>query len=75
MFSGSCEPAREHADTGDQEPSLGAGDGDLEVLGEAAVCAENLNPSVAMMQAAQDRVCSNQPDPLNRTRDRRILVQ
>ena len=40
MFSGSCETAREKADAGDQEPRLGAGDGFLEVLGEAAVASE-----------------------------------
>src|SRR3979411_2376122 len=40
VFSGSCETAREPADVGDQEPSLGAGGGSLEVLGEAAVASE-----------------------------------
>src|SRR3989454_8336825 len=40
MFSGPSETAREDADAGDQDPSLGAGDGRLEVLGEAAVTSE-----------------------------------
>ncbi len=40
MFSGPSETAREDADAGDQDPSLGAGDGRLEVLGEAAVASE-----------------------------------
>src|SRR6266699_1213206 len=40
MFSGPGETAREDADAGDQDPSLGAGDGRLEVLGEAAVTSE-----------------------------------
>src|SRR5215210_6557506 len=40
VFSGHCETAREKADAGDQEPGLGAGDGRLEVFGEAAVASE-----------------------------------
>ena len=40
MFSGPRETAREQANAGDEEPSLCAGDGSLEVLGQAAVPAE-----------------------------------
>ena len=40
VFSGPCEAAREKADAGDEEPGLGAGDGSLEVLGEAAIASE-----------------------------------
>src|SRR5437870_4135136 len=40
MFPGLCETAGEEADAGDQDPGLGAGDGRLEVLGQAAVAAE-----------------------------------
>src|SRR5207245_2235139 len=32
--------ARKHADAGDRDPGLGAGDGRLEVFGEAAVASE-----------------------------------
>src|SRR5437899_10022876 len=40
MISGPCETARKHADAGDRDPGLGAGDGRLEVFGEAAVASE-----------------------------------
>src|SRR6266851_524006 len=40
MFPGLCETTGEEADAGDQDPGLGAGDGRLEVLGQAAVAAE-----------------------------------
>src|SRR5712675_391488 len=40
IFSGPCEPAREEAYAGDHEPRLGAGDGGLEVLGQASVASE-----------------------------------
>src|SRR6202051_3880248 len=40
VFSGPCEAAGKQADAGDEEPSLGAGDGSLEVLGETALTPE-----------------------------------
>ena len=40
MFSGPCEASGEQANAGDHEPGLGAGDGFLEVLGEASVASE-----------------------------------
>src|ERR1700678_3741511 len=40
MSSGLCEAAEEHADAGDHDPRLGAGDAGLEVFGEAAVATE-----------------------------------
>ena len=40
-----------------------------------AVCTENLNADVMMMKSAKDRVWTNGPEPLNRARDWRILVQ
>ena len=40
VFSGSCEAAGQEADAGDQAPGMGAGDGRLEVFGEAAVTIE-----------------------------------
>ena len=40
MFSGLCETSDEKANAGDEEPGFGAGDGSLEVLGEATVAAE-----------------------------------
>src|SRR3954462_15552827 len=43
-FEAPCETSGEESDAGDQEPSFGAGDGCLVVLGEAAVASE---PSVS----------------------------
>src|SRR5271170_2831274 len=40
MFSGPCETTGEETDAGDEEPGLGAGDGSLEVFGEATIAAE-----------------------------------
>src|ERR1700693_4241676 len=40
IVSSSCEASGEECDARDHEPSLGAGDGLLEVLGEAAVATE-----------------------------------
>src|SRR5215471_5430643 len=40
MRSGPCKTAREHADAGDCDPRLRAGDGGFEVLGEAAATAK-----------------------------------
>src|SRR5689334_9305550 len=40
MASGLSETSRKEPDVGDEEPSGGAGDGCLEVLGEAAASAE-----------------------------------
>jgi hypothetical protein len=40
MKSISCEAPGEHADVGDEDPCDGAGDGGLEVLGEAAAAAK-----------------------------------
>ncbi len=40
LNSSSYDPAAEELDAGDQEPSVGAFDGFLEVLGEAFVSAE-----------------------------------
>jgi hypothetical protein len=40
-----------------------------------AVCTENLNPNVEVMKSAQDSVRTYDAGSLNRTRDRRILVQ
>jgi len=40
MISTSCEPSNEDLDTGDHDPSLCAGDGGLEVLGETTVASE-----------------------------------
>src|SRR3954454_847421 len=39
-ISSSCEAAGEELDAGDHEPSLGAGDGGFEVLGQATVAPE-----------------------------------
>jgi hypothetical protein len=39
------------------------------------VCTENSNPDVVMMKPAEDRVRTNDSGRLNRTRNRRILVQ
>jgi hypothetical protein len=39
------------------------------------VCTENLNADVMVMKSAKDRVWTNGPEPLNRARDGRILVQ
>ena len=35
-------------------------------ISQTVVCAENLNPSVVVMQATQDWTCSYDPGPLNR---------
>ena len=40
MFSGSCQPAGQELNAGEEEPCLGAGDGCFEVLGQAAVAVE-----------------------------------
>src|SRR3990172_1634719 len=40
VISGPCETSGEKANAGDEEPSLGAGDGGFEILGEAAVASE-----------------------------------
>ena len=40
-----------------------------------AVCTENSNPDVMMVKAAEDRVRTNDSGLLNRTKNRRILVQ
>ena len=40
MVSSPCEASDEHADMGDVDPCDGAGDGRLEVLGEAPASAE-----------------------------------
>src|SRR5271167_245381 len=41
----------------------------------APVCTENSNPYVMMVKPAEDRVRTNDSDPLNRAKNRRILVQ
>jgi CPA1 family monovalent cation:H+ antiporter len=41
----------------------------------AAVCTENSNPDVVMVKSAQNGVRTYEAGSLNRTRDRRILVQ
>src|ERR1700736_5708257 len=40
LISGSCETAGEHANASDSDPSLGAGDCLLEVLGETSASSE-----------------------------------
>jgi hypothetical protein len=40
-----------------------------------AVCTENLNPGVAVMESAQNGKQCDAPGPLNRARDRRIFIQ
>ena len=42
---------------------------------ETPVCTENLNPNVAVMKPAEDRVRRDVPNPLNGTKGRRIFVQ
>jgi hypothetical protein len=44
-------------------------------ISSRVVCTENLNPDVVVMKSAKDRVCSNDPGPLNGARDRRIFIQ
>ena len=39
------------------------------------MCTENLNPNVVVMKSAQDGVRTYDAGSLDRTRDRRILVQ
>jgi hypothetical protein len=39
------------------------------------VCTENSNPDVMTVKPAEDRVRTNDSDPLNRTKNRCILVQ
>jgi hypothetical protein len=41
----------------------------------AVVCTENSKPDVMMVKSAEDRVRTKDSDPLNRTTNRRILVQ
>ena len=43
-------------------------------VGELSVCTENLNPVVAVMEAAEDGNRFNASYVLNRTRDRRIFI-
>src|ERR1700716_2295153 len=43
--------------------------------GVVGVCTENLNPNVVVMKSAQDGVRTYDAGSLDRTRDRRILVQ
>jgi len=38
------------------------------------VCTENSNPDIVVMESAQDRKRCDVPGPLNRPRDRRILI-
>ena len=40
-----------------------------------AVCTENINSDVVMMKSAEDGERFDASGPLNRTRNRRILVQ
>ena len=40
MFSGSCKAAGEQPNAGNEEPSLAAGDGLLEVFGETATTSD-----------------------------------
>jgi hypothetical protein len=42
---------------------------------DGPVCTENSNPDVMMVKPAEDRVRTNDSHPLNRTKNRRILVQ
>jgi len=42
---------------------------------DGPVCTENSSPDVMMVKPAEDRVRTNDSDPLNRTKNRRILVQ
>jgi len=39
------------------------------------VCTENSNPDVVVMESAEDLERFDAPGPLNRARDRRILIQ
>ena len=41
----------------------------------AVVCTDNLNVGVAVMKSAQDGARADYTDPLNRARNRPILVQ
>ena len=43
--------------------------------GLQAVCTENLNAGVIVMQSTEERMRVNDPRPLNRARDRRIFIQ
>jgi hypothetical protein len=47
----------------------------LYALRAMGVCTENLNPNVVVMKSAQAGVRTYDAESLNRTRDRRILVQ
>jgi transcriptional regulator with XRE-family HTH domain len=47
----------------------------LKMLQRLTVCTENLNPNIVVMKSAQDGVRTYDAGSLNRTRDRRILVQ
>ena len=47
----------------------------LEKVMLPAVCTENLNPDVVVMQSAKDGMRFDASDRLNWARDRRILVQ
>jgi hypothetical protein len=40
IFSGPCEPPREYANAGEQDPRLGAGDCHLEVISKASAAVE-----------------------------------
>src|SRR5262249_40889405 len=42
---------------------------------QVAVCTENSHPDVVVMESAQDLERFDAPGPLNRARNRRILVQ
>lgn len=55
LISGSCNPPREELNTCDHEPSLGAGDGSLEVLGETAVASEPSKGALHDPTPGQDR--------------------
>jgi len=52
----------------DDEPTV-----HIEIL--PPVCTENSNPDVMMVKPAEDRVRTNDSDLLDRTKNRRILVQ
>ena len=47
----------------------------LSVTADTAVCAENLDSDVLVMQPANQGIRHNASDPLNWARDRRILGQ
>jgi hypothetical protein len=45
------------------------------LFNETVVCTENLDSDVVMVKPAEDRVRTNASGLMNRTRNRRILVQ